>query len=321
MVGFGVAFLIALSWSLLAPSIGARLGIVDEPDDPSLKVHRTAAVPLGGVGVFAAVVAGTWIVGGLDPGTTLAAGVLLVAGLLDDIKGLPPWLRLGVEVAAGVLLAALAAIPESFTSPLGAVAVVAVVVLAVNAVNLLDGIDGLAAASGAISALGIAALALSRGLSGSFGIILGAALLGFLAVNWPPARVFLGDNGAYVVGLYLAFGILRVSPAAGWQLLLSLGVLGVFALDLVITVLRRLLGRAPLFSGDRAHLYDQAVGRGFSVSGVVLIAAWLQIGFVLTVVVLDQSHSRFLQAGTLLAIGTGLIVALALGGFLRPTGR
>lgn len=318
MVGFGAAFLIALGWSLLAPSIGTRLGIVDQPDDPTLKVHRAPAVPLGGVGVFAAVVAGTWLEGSLDPGATLAAGVLLVAGLADDIIGLRPWLRIGVEALAGLLLATLADLPEAFTSTWGALTVVGVVILVVNAVNLLDGIDGLAAASGAVSALGIAALGMTRGLSGALGVIFAAALLGFLVVNWPPARIFLGDNGAYVVGLYLSYGILRASPAAGWQLVLSLAVLGVFALDLVVTVLRRFLGRAPLFSGDRAHLYDQALGRGFSVAGVVLIAVWLQTGFVLTVLVLDQARSRLLQAGALVAVGAGLIVALALGGFLRP---
>ena len=101
MVGVGVAFLIALSWSMLAIPLGARFGIVDRPDDSSLNVHEHPAVPLGGIGVFVAVTVGMGITGNSDVGAMAAAGLLLATGLVDDLVGLRPSLRLAIQFGAG----------------------------------------------------------------------------------------------------------------------------------------------------------------------------------------------------------------------------
>lgn len=321
MVGVGVAFLIALSWSMLAIPLGARLGIVDCPDDSSLNVHEHPAVPLGGIGVFAAVTVGMGIAGNLDVGAMVAAGLLLATGLVDDLIGLRPSLRLAIQFGAGWWLAAFADLPDGYHTWGGKVVVVVVVVVAVNAVNLFDGLDGLAAVSGIVSALGIASLVSARGGGSTVGMVLAAGLLGFLILNWPPARVFLGDNGAYVVGFYLAYGILRASPGVGWPLVLSLLMLGVFALDLVATVMRRRVAGARLFSGDRSHLYDQLRDRGMSVVAVVVTAGVAQTLFVVTALLLDRSTSVVLQAGLLVGIAAAIFSTLVVGGFLTPDDR
>ena len=91
MVGVGVAFLIALSWSLLAIPLGAHFGIVDRPDDSSLNVHDHPAVPLGGIGVFAAVTVGMGITGNSAFGAMVAAG-RMASGTIA-VAGATAWCR------------------------------------------------------------------------------------------------------------------------------------------------------------------------------------------------------------------------------------
>ncbi len=140
MVGVVIAFAVALAWCVLSLWLGPALGFVDRPDDV-LKTHRTPAVPLGGVGVFLGVLAGSVVEGFISPWLAVAMAILLVLGLVDDRAGLDPRVRLLVEAVAGVVLA-LGAVPGGF-GPVERVVVVILVVAAVNAVNLFDGLDGL----------------------------------------------------------------------------------------------------------------------------------------------------------------------------------
>jgi UDP-GlcNAc:undecaprenyl-phosphate GlcNAc-1-phosphate transferase len=196
---------------------------------------------------------------------------------------------------------------------------VALVVATINAVNLFDGLDGLVGASGAVAALGAAALAAQRGLDGSFGTILAAALAGFLALNWHRARVFLGDNGSYAVGVFLVYGVLIASPdGIGTGLAIALLVLGVFGLDLVATVVRRRLAGRSLFTGDRSHLYDQLHDRGMSIRRVALTSAAAQAGFGAAAIGLDALDLGAWSWLMLAGLAMALLVGLAAGGFLRP---
>ena len=317
MVGIAISFGVALAWCAAAVRLGPRIGFIDLPDDPRLKVHGTPAVPLAGPGIFLAVHAAMAVAGTFDAGLALASGLVLVLGLVDDRIGLGPPVRLLAEGVAGVALVLAAATPLA-GGPLELALGAALVVLCVNAVNLFDGLDGLAGSAGLVAALGLAWLASQRGLDASFGAILAAALAGFLLLNWHPARIFLGDAGAYVLGLFLAYGFLQVTPEGiGTRLAVAVGLLGVFALDLVVTVLRRRLNGRPLFAGDRSHLYDQLRDRGASVVRVAVSAALLQGCFVVGVVAADH----FLggpAAVVALGVGSlGLVVGLASGGFLH----
>ena len=90
MAGLAASAAIALVWAALAIPLGPRIGFVDHPDDPSLKVHRSPAVPLGGIGVFLGVHVGMWIEGIYDPGLAAGTGGLLLLGLIDDRLGVAP---------------------------------------------------------------------------------------------------------------------------------------------------------------------------------------------------------------------------------------
>ena len=315
MASLIIAAAVSLVWCALAIWLGPRIGYLDRPDDPTLKAHQRPAVPLGGVGVFLGVHLAAVARGGLDLRLLLATTIVLVLGLVDDRRGLPPVIRLGVELAAGLVLVI------GGTASDGGVAftvlAVALVVLAINAVNLFDGLDGLAGSVALVTALGLAWLASGRGLETELPLEMAAALAGFLVFGWHPARVFLGDAGAYVVGALLAHFIIDSSSDSVISLVVTAGVLGVLAIDLVVTLLRRRLSGHPLFIGDRSHIYDQLRDRGLSVPMVAVVMAAAQAGIIVIVVGVDRSLSSWQGLAVLAVILTATVAFLSRLGFLR----
>ncbi len=317
MAGVAVAAVVALAWAGLAILIGPRIGFVDRPDDPALKTHTRPAVPLGGVGVFAGVHAGMAVEGIFDPGLAAATAGLVVLGLLDDRYRLAPLLRLAVQVLLAVVVVVFADGGWS-AAPLALVVGVQLVVGTVNAVNLFDGLDGLVGASGVVAALGVAALGEARGLNGTFGVVMAAALVGFLVLNWHPARVFLGDNGSYVVGAFLAYGIMRMSPEpVDSRLVVAAVLLGVFALDLAVTIIRRRLAGAPLFTGDRSHIYDQLRDRGMTVPWVAITMAAVQVLYVVAALSIEGVRSGPARVALVAAAVSVSLLGAWIGGFLK----
>lgn len=306
--GTVLAMAVALLWNAWALRIGPRLGFLDTPDDPILKAHRRPAVPLGGIGVFMGVHLFLVIVDQFDAGLLAASAMVLILGLKDDRRPVQPVLRLLVETGAALILVALspALVGRNLLYRLLAAGLV---IVSINAVNLFDGLDGLVGSSGIVAGLGLWWLGDLRGGEALLGIALAAALAGFLAHNWHPAKIFLGDQGSYVVGLLLAFGAVVATPEGSYSdLLLAAGVLGVFAFDLVVTILRRQLHRRPLFAGDRSHLYDQIVDRGLSVRQVALLAGILEAGFVAVILIMDRGSD-----GWIAVTGLSLLVVVLLG--------
>jgi UDP-GlcNAc:undecaprenyl-phosphate GlcNAc-1-phosphate transferase len=260
-MSFVIAFAISLVLTPLARWVGTTTGLVDVPSGTSpsgrgepLKIHGAPVSVLGGAAVTVATLISPIVVDGNAPaGLVAAAAVALAVGLADDVRPLPAWTRIVGLGAAGVLLAAGG---SRFATGgwLGAVFVVLLVVVCANAVNLVDGQDGLAGGLAAIAALG---LHLAGPRDPVLGLALAGALAAFLLWNRPPARVFLGNGGAYAIGAILAALAASVSTAQGGRgVLASLLCLGIFALELVSTVVRRLMHRQPLASGDREHVYD-----------------------------------------------------------------
>jgi UDP-GlcNAc:undecaprenyl-phosphate/decaprenyl-phosphate GlcNAc-1-phosphate transferase len=315
-----VAVTLSLGWCAVAVRIGPALGLVDEPGD-SLKVHDTPAVRLGGIGLYLGVFVGLTVVGAFDAGLAIVALAVVLLGLADDRVDLSPVVRLVWEVGLGVV-AVWIATPLDPTSPLALLVGVGVVVVTINAVNLFDGLDGLAATAGVVSAVGLAVLAVGIAGDHRLPLLLAGALLGFLPFNWHVARVFLGDNGAYLLGLLLAVTILRRSTDTVDVVPIAVGcvALGVFLVDFAATLIRRARSRRPLFAGDRSHLYDQLRDRGMSVRHIAVAAGVVQVGFVVVALSLDRLAP--LMAATGVAVVTVLaLTTLAVTGAPVPGGR
>lgn len=242
---------------LIAP-VGARLGLVDHPGE--LKIHARPVPLTGGPVVVLAGLVAVGLTGHGAPWVAAATCLALGGGMIDDARTLPPWVRLVVQTAAGALLVAggLRVEPLGW---IGGPALVLVTVACCNAVNMIDGQDGLAGGLGAAAALGLAGVLATFGHSAALPLAVAGALVGFVLWNRPPARVFLGDGGAYAVGVLLAASA-SLATADGWHGLLAAGAcMGVFANELISTIVRRLVSAAPTIRGDRDHSYDRLASR------------------------------------------------------------
>jgi len=275
-----MSFVIALGSGVvltpIARAVGLLTRIVDRPDGGDLKIHRRPIPLTGGIAVVGAVAVTLGILDRLpSPWILGAIGLALTAGLADDVLSLPATLRLMAQVGSGLLLVGGGLRLEAL-GILGAPAVVILAVVTTNAVNLIDGQDGLAGGLGTVAALGLAPLLAWQGEGAGVALALATAgaLAGFLVLNRPPARIFLGNGGAYALGVLLA-ALVGSLAAHGWRALLAAALcLGVFAFELLFTVTRRLVARRPMAGGDRGHSYDViALRTGDRLTSTLLLVA------------------------------------------------
>jgi UDP-GlcNAc:undecaprenyl-phosphate GlcNAc-1-phosphate transferase len=218
--------------------------------------------------------------------TMLAGGtVLTILGLLDDRFGLSWKLRLSVEAAVALTLVLLGWRMHVFLDApwlTGALSVVWIVGL-INSFNMLDNMDGLSAGVAAIAATMLAVVTLAVPIPttdwpqlfiGGFLLVMVGSLLGFLVHNRPPARLFMGDAGSYLIGYLLAMMTLTATFAPAnvprHAILAPLCVLAVPLYDtLTVLVIRLRSGRSP-FVGDRNHFSHRLVELGMTKGQAVL---------------------------------------------------
>jgi UDP-GlcNAc:undecaprenyl-phosphate/decaprenyl-phosphate GlcNAc-1-phosphate transferase len=292
-----VGFVCALVATPLAAAVARRLGFVDAPG--RLKVHDDPVPYLGGVAVFAAL-AGP--VAAERPLLLLPIGLALVLGLIDDRGGVSAATRLILAAGIGVV-AALVLPVHGFVD---ALVTVALVVGLLNAINLLDGLDGVASGVSVMAAIGFAFV-----VEGEFQVLafaLAGSLSGFLVWNRPPARIYLGDAGSYLIGTALAM-LLVASLVEGGSLAQSTGAVLFVAVpvaDTAVAVVRRFRARRPLLEGDRGHIYDQLVDRGWGSLAVVAVFIGAQGALVALGIAIGG-----LAAGIAIGVTTVVMVLLA----------
>jgi len=343
----GVTAVVTFTLSLVILKLSTRFRLY--PKIRERDVHTRPTPRLGGVAMFIGVLAAFWVASNLaqfdlifrDTGRVLAilaaALIIVLIGVADDIWDLD-WLTklAGQAIAAGILVwqgVQLVTIPiggVTVVPPvLGLALTVLAVVLVMNAVNFIDGLDGLV--SGVVLIANTVFFAYSYflttslqaefeffNLSSLLSAILIGACAGFLPVNWHPAKMFMGDAGALLVGLLMAASAVSVTggidPAtltsgsyllpAFLPILLPLAVLIVPLLDFGLAVFRRLrAGKSP-FSADRKHLHHRLLDMGHSHFHAVLIFyAWtavVSVGFLLFLFIPAWSAATFIVVGLVL---------------------
>ncbi len=212
------------------------------------------------------------------------AGLVAVAGLVDDIRGLRARYKLLVQVAAACGVCAFGihidtiAVKGVFTLDLGWLAwpvTIFWIVGITNAVNLIDGLDGLCAGicAAACAVVGIFAIHTNQAVMAVLMAALLGSLLGFLYHNFNPAKVFMGDCGTYFLGFVLAsasvFCATKASTIVG--LALPALALGVPIFDTLFSMLRRFLERRSIFAPDRGHIHHRLIDMGIRHRQVVVI--------------------------------------------------
>ncbi|MEI7837733.1 MAG: MraY family glycosyltransferase [Planctomycetota bacterium] len=277
-------------------------------------------------------------------GIVLSCAVITLVGLLDDILNLRPRTKvLGQILAASILLLGGVGVQmgQAFFPfyhmdpwilfPVSIALCLIAVVASCNAVNLLDGLDGLCGGVTGIIALGFLALSTwlatwNPALSPQMHLIqmviclaMVGGIAGFLPYNVPPASIFMGDAGSMLLGFFVAVQMaMFCEQQSGRWFLAALVVFSLPILDTSLAVVRRLLSGKSIFAGDRSHLYDQLVDRGWPVKKVVfLFYALAIVGAVLGV--LMAIHVRTRYAVPIYAVGmAGIWILFWKLGMIRP---
>lgn len=291
-----LALLAGVGLSALAIRLAPRLRFIDRPGSEAHK-QQARPVPYGGgpamaIAVALALLAGCWLpVAGApaDPVWPLLAGaaVMVAIGAWDDARPLPARVKLALQIAVCAAVITPAGLPvdflRQFSPHLAWFAAFAWMVVVTNAYNLLDHADGLSGSVAMIAAVTLAGGAMLSGDGGSarLWLCLAGAIGGFLVLNRPPARIYMGDAGSLAIGFLIACGTLQTTfwpsaeGGAPFGVLSPLLICAIPLFDTAVVVIKRLRRGAPIMKGDRNHISHRltrlGVGPKASLGAVVAL--------------------------------------------------
>jgi len=335
---FLAALLLAAILTLIVRRIALTFKIVDQAGVASAsnrKIHSGSIPLLGGVAIFIAyflflfLFAPRFLHGDLGLRQLLGffsgALIIMIGGFWDDKYNLRPWQQIIFPVLAvlaviigGVSISKLSN-PFGGVIDLGTLSLVGSLLIAVwllgmmYTTKLLDGVDGLVTGVTAIGGLIIFLFTLTTRYYqpniAFAALLLTAVCLGFLIFNWHPAKIFLGEGGSLLLGYIL--GVLAI--ISGGKIAIALLVMGIPILDVVWTILRRLLsGRNPFKFADQKHLHHRLLALGLGQRRTVLIFYTLSLVFGLSGLFL-QSRGKFWALVVLLIIMLGVVIGFSWG--------
>jgi UDP-N-acetylmuramyl pentapeptide phosphotransferase/UDP-N-acetylglucosamine-1-phosphate transferase len=294
-----------IAWAAIALLRRSPLAtrLADHPNERSL--HAVATPRLGGIGIMLAVLPfGLMLAAEPLPLILACALALSLLSLADDVRSLPVQIRLTAHGAAALVVATTWPAMASTTALHWAACAFGVLAImwTTNLYNFMDGSDGLAAVM-AIAGFGCYALAATMAGNLPLAFIcaaLASASAGFLAHNFPPARVFLGDAGSIPLGFLAAALGLEGFVTGTWPLAFPLLVFSPFIADATVTLARRALRRETLWRAHRSHHYQRLVLAGWSRRRLLAWSAVLMAASAASALVLARS-SLMLQCGIILA--------------------
>jgi UDP-GlcNAc:undecaprenyl-phosphate GlcNAc-1-phosphate transferase len=305
---FIIAALITGGLTYSVKILAERLRIFDTPG--GRKIHTQSVPRLGGLAIvlaFLLTIIGYVLAGNrLDFGSAkilifdskligvlIGAVVLLVAGIIDDVAGLKPWIKLFWHVVAATIVVIFGLSISYIRLPAGLhieltnwvlhyklfgfsfsfvvwadLLTVFWIVLMINTLNFLDGLDGLASGVAVIAAVSIFFLSLSLGQPAAalLALIFAGSVFGFIPWNFNPAKIFMGDSGSMFLGYLLAI----LAVISGGKVATAFLVLGIPVLDVVWVAFRRLFSGHSPFQADKFHLHHRLLDVGLSQRQAVL---------------------------------------------------
>lgn len=295
-----------------------RFGAIDIPKDDR-RVHNKPIPLWGGVAIFTGFFVSMFLFSNIHTtkliGLFLGAIVVLVTGMVDDVRPLGAKTKLLMQfVAASILVFSGFEINfltnffgssdyiyfGMFSIPVSIIWIVGVT----NTVNLIDGLDGLAAGISAIAAvtLGYIALINHRYDAATITLILAGSSLGFLPYNFNPAKIFMGDAGALFLGLVLSAISIEgaLKGATALTVVVPIIALGVPIFDTAFAIVRRLINKRPIMEADKGHLHHRFLSIGYNqrkaVLSIYLIGALMGAGAIALL------KGEYIGAGVLLTI-------------------
>jgi len=322
-LAFIASFTLALGLTLLVKKVALKFKIVDQPGE-TRKIHSQAVPLLGGLAVFLAffivlfLFKDYFLVGNLNwrhlIGFFGGGLIIMIGGFLDDKYRLSAKQQIIFPLLA-ILLVILGGVEiEKITNPFGGfinfqniiwlspVLILVWLLGMMYTTKLLDGVDGLVTGIGAIGSFIIFLFTLTTKYYqpdiALAALILTGAALGFLVFNFHPAKIFLGEGGSLFIGY--ALGVLAI--ISGGKIAIALLIMGIPILDVLWTIIRRLLtGKNPFKFADKKHLHHRLLNLGLSQKQTVFVFYFLASAFGLSGLFL-QSRGKIFTLGLLLLI-------------------
>lgn len=299
LIYFIISLILSIVLTVVIKKIALKLNIIDLPNEER-KIHIKGIPLLGGIAIFLSFfitlffVSEKILAGDLNPshllGFFIGALVLIIGGFLDDKFNLPAKVQIIFPILA-ILSIILGGVEiEKITNPLGGfihigkllsiILITSWLLVMMYTTKILDGIDGLVSGVGAIGGIIIFLFTITTKYFqpdiALVSIIFTGALLGFLIFNWHPAKIFLGEGGALLIGFIL--GVLAI--ISGGKIAIALLVLGVPILDVFWTILRRLFKKQnPFKFSDNLHLHHRLMDLGLTQRKTALVFYFLAFSF------------------------------------------
>lgn len=216
----------------------------------------------------------------------IGAILIFLFGILDDILDLPAIVKLIVQMTASAVVTIFGLrFTQIFAWELPTVLSYIItfgwIIGVVNAYNLIDGLDGLC---GSLSCTGVMALGIiylvSNNMEAGLCFILAGAILGFLMFNWPPAKIFMGDDGSQFLGYMIAVLPLYSSNSEAFEFnkfLIMLIITAFPVFDTIAAIWRRIRDKKPVMSPDKAHLHHKMLNLGYSKTVTLYIIFGIQV--------------------------------------------
>jgi UDP-GlcNAc:undecaprenyl-phosphate GlcNAc-1-phosphate transferase len=309
-----IPFIVTLALTPVSMRAAGRIGAIDVPKD-GRRMHDRPVPCFGGMAIFVGIIITLLLIkNGLFQQTFLSenysgapadkingliagGSIIFATGVIDDVRGLRPVVKLALQIVGAIVAFAFGVRMDTIkllnldliggsteNLILSFIITIIWIVAIINMINLVDGMDGLAAGIVGISSL---AIAYSGYLPGYYDVTFGmcavaGASLGFLPFNFYPAKSFMGDSGAMLLGFMLAAVSLmnEAKSATIITIIVPVIVLGVPLFDVIFAVFRRAARGRPIFEADKGHLHHQLshIGMGQRRTVVMLYGITIVMG-------------------------------------------
>lgn len=322
---FLISFMCSLALTLAAIKVARILGILDRPAER--KIHKEPMPLLGGVAVFLAFSIALFLnfhYSEALKAIVVGALILMLTGLVDDIKGVPAWIRLAVQVACSLMVVnsgvRLNIIPSEthWANIIEATLTVVWIVGITNAINFMDGADGLASGIAAIASMTFFVIAYQTGQMyfAFLTVALAGACMGFLVFNFNPAKIFLGDAGSG----FLGFSLASLAVMGEWSgkspivaLIIPLLILAIPIFDIAYISISRIMQKKVTNFTEwieyvgKDHLHHRLAALGFNQKQTVVFIYLLSMIFSAGALILKGATT----AQSLIVVSQGVLILVA----------
>ena len=333
LLAIAVAFLVAFGTTPIVKSIAQKVGAMDNPGEER-RIHNHPIPRMGGMAIFLAFLIAVVLFAEVTrpvQGILIGTVIIVATGVVDDIISLKYWMKLIAQLLAAVIAVAHGVTIQVLTNPnvfsanesivIGYLSIPVTILWIIgvtNAVNLIDGLDGLACGVSVISSVTMLVVALMVAEPNVAVILacLTGGCIGFIPYNLNPAKIFMGDTGALLLGYVLAtvsiMGLFKLYAVITF--LVPILALALPLFDTAFAIIRRLLkGQNPM-TPDRGHLHHRLIDHGLSQKQAVAVLYSLSAMLGLTAVVICTGGKL-----RLLLLVVELFIAIAVGIFVWRT--